>query len=232
VITAKDATPAVVAEKVETAATKYTCTGPTEKKDYEFRGKKADAEEWTVKFDDGTQLAIIAPKAPEAGYHNHSVKETAEAASYLPKAARQSINTVLLNAAVNPDDAHWAVEYKRPDFHSYMTAGAAGIVTIYPNKVEKAMPDANYMKGTMIHETGHAWSYQKWGTDKAKGKWVDWKTAMDKDKVAVSDYAKASIAEDVAETIQVFGSTKGAPKYDEYKKMVPARFAILETEYK
>jgi hypothetical protein len=111
-----------------------------------------------------------------------------------------------------------------------MTAGAAGVVTIYPDT--KAQPNDNYMRGTMIHETGHTWSYKTWGQDTNKGKWVDWKTAMGKDKVSVSGYANASIAEDVAETIQTYVSAKNTVRYDEYKKIVPNRYAILEAEYK
>lgn len=230
VIGAKDAAPGVVDEQVTTGTTGFTLEGPVAKKNYDFRGKKADAELWTAKFKDGVNVEIVAPKAPESGYHYHTVQQTADAASYLPKGARAVITTILLNVQENPDDAYWAVEYKQPNFHSYMTAGAAGVVTIYPDK--GALPGDNYMRGTMIHETGHTWSYKTWGTDETKGKWVDWKTAMGKDKVSVSGYAMASIAEDVAETIQVYVSTQGTAKFDEYKQIVPNRFAILEKEYK
>lgn len=230
VIGAKDAAPGVVDEEVTTGTTGYDLEGPTAKKDYDFRGKKADAEIYKAKFKDAVTVEIVAPKAPEVGYHYHTVQQTADAASYLPKGARAVISTILLNVLENPDDSYWAVEYKQPDFHSYMTAGAAGVVTIYPDK--KALPNDNYMRGTMIHETGHTWSYKTWGTDTAKGKWVDWKSAMDKDKVSVSGYAMASISEDVAETIQVYVSTQGTAKNDEYKQIVPNRFAILDKEYK
>jgi hypothetical protein len=84
----------------------------------------------------------------------------------------------------------------------------------------------------MIHETGHTWSMSTWGSDQKKGKWLDWKKAMTADKVSVSAYAMASIGEDVAETIQAYGSTKGSPKFDEYKSLVPHRFAILDKELK
>ena len=103
--------------------------------------------------------------------------------------------------------------------------------TIYPDKVTKGLPDENYMRGTMIHETGHTWSYKTWGTDTNKGKWVDWKDAMAKDKVSVSGYAIASISEDVAETIQVYSSTQGSPRFAEYRQIVPNRFKILDAEY-
>lgn len=230
VIGAKDAAPGVVDEQVAAGVTKFDLEGPVEKKNYAFRGKTADAEEWKAKFEDNVTVPIVSPKAPEAGYHYHSVQQAADAASYLPKSARAVITTILLNVQENPDDAHWAVEYNQPGFHSYMTAGAAGVVTIYPDK--GALPNDNYMRGTMIHETGHTWSYKTWGTDETKGKWVDWKAAMAKDKTSVSGYAMASIAEDVAETIQVYVSTQGTAKFEEYKSIVPNRFAMLATEYK
>jgi type VI secretion system secreted protein VgrG len=88
------------------------------------------------------------------------------------------------------------------------------------------------MKGTMAHETGHTWSYKTWGEDETKGKWLDWKGAMAKDKVSVSGYAMKAIAEDVAETIQVYVTTEGSPRKAEYRKIVPNRFGVLDKEYK
>lgn len=227
-IGARDAVPFLADERVDTKPATFTLGAPSEQPNYEFRGGKGDALVYRAAYDDGTSLTIVAPKAPDPAMHYHSVQEAAEAASYLPHASRATIHTVLLNSQVNPDDAHWAVQYNTPDFHSYMTAGAAGIVTIYPDKTD--LPDANAMRGSMIHETGHAWSYQKWGNDKTKGGWTTWKAAMDKDGVSVSGYAMNDIAEDVAETVRVYGATKGTPKYDEYQAMIPARLAILERE--
>lgn len=232
IISAKESLPSVVAEPVTTAKVAFEMEGPTEKKDYAFSGKVADAEEWKVKFEDAVTVPIVAPKAPEPGFHNHTVAQAADAASYLPKANRAVMTRITLNAVVNPDDAYWAGEYNQPGFHSYMTAGAAGNITIYPNAVADAMPDDNYMRGTMVHETGHTWSYQTWGQDTTKGKWLEWKAAMDKDKVPVSGYATASIDEDVAETIQIYVTTQGSPRHAEYRNIVPNRFAMLDSEYK
>lgn len=109
--------------------------------------------------------------------------------------------------------------------------GQDGLMAIYPTAAAKGtQPDEEYARATMIHEAGHAWSFRNWGEDTTKGKWRDWKRAMKSDRVSVSRYAMNDITEDVAETIQVYGSTKGKPKYEEYKKIVPARFAILEKE--
>lgn len=227
-IGARDATPFLADERVDTKPATFTLGAPSEQPNYEFRGGKGDALIYRAAFDDGTSLTIVAPKAPDPTMHYHSVQEAAEAASYLPHNSRATIHTVVLNSQVNPEDAHWAVQYNTPDFHSYMTAGASGVVTIYPDKTPP--PDANSMRGSMIHETGHAWSYQKWGNDKTKGGWATWKAAMDSDGVSVSSYAMNSIAEDVAETVRVYGATKGTPKYDEYQAMIPARLAILARE--
>ncbi len=228
IIGAKDASPELANEQVQTDAPAVTLSAPTEKAGYAFAGGAADAHIYKASYADGVNLEIVAPKAPDPALHHHTVAEAADAARYVPKTNRAVIKTILLNTQVNPDDAHWAVEYHTPGFHSYMTAGAAGIVTIYPNT--GAQPDANVMRGSMIHETGHTWSYTNWGEDTAKGKWLDWKTAMSKDRISVSKYAMNDIAEDVAETVRVYGSTKGKPTYDEYKAMIPNRLQILEKE--
>lgn len=83
--------------------------GPAEKKDYAFTGKKADAEEWTAKYEDGVQFPIVAPKAPTDSLHGHTVQEAADAASYMPKSARSVIKIVMLNPVTNPSDPDWAV---------------------------------------------------------------------------------------------------------------------------
>ncbi len=229
-IGSQDALPALSTEEVSTSSVTFTLSAPVAVKDYEFRGKKADAEKYTASFSDGTRIEIVAPKAPEAGLHSHSVAEAADALANLPARNRARVQRVVLNVVTNPDDPTWAAKYHRPGFHSYMTAGASGEVTIYPDAVSNPLPDANVRRGSMIHETGHVWSYQEWGTDTTKGKWAEWKKCMDSDKVSVSRYATADIAEDVAETVRAYGSTKGRPQYNEYKALVPKRWAMLEKE--
>lgn len=227
----QEATPSLVSEPVETVPVEVKVSGPTEVQQYEFRGTKADAHVFTATYGDGTSLKVVAPKAPDPAYHQYTVTQAAQAARYLSRKMREVLKEIVLNPVENPDDAYWAAEYDMPDFHSFMTAGRDGVVTIYPTRVEKGgQPAEESMRGTMIHEFGHTWAFRKWGEDTKKGKWVDWKKAMKSDGVSVSRYAGVDIAEDVSETIQVYGSTKGKPKYEEYKKIIPARMAILEKE--
>jgi hypothetical protein len=216
-------------EPVTTTKIDYTLTGPTEQKNYVFRGKTADAEVWSLTFVDGITIGIVAPKALEPGYHNHTVQQAAEAVSHLPKFNRSVINTILLNPVVNPDDNR-VDEYDNP--RSYMTAGVAGVVTIYPGEDTESLHSDEEMQSVMIHETGHTWAFRTWGTDETKGKWLEWKQAMDKDHTFVSNYAKKSIHEDVAETINVYVSAQGSPRFKKYRQVVPHRFAMLDREYK
>jgi hypothetical protein len=230
-LSTKDTVAGWAPEPMQKAIATVTLSGPTEKKAFDFHGQKADGEEWNAAYSDGVDVKIVAPKAPTTGYHNYSVNEVATAATFMPKPARAVITRIQLNPIVNPDDAHWAVEYNRPDFHSFMTAGAAGVVTIYPDKTTNALPNDDGRRSAMVHETAHTWSYKTWGEDKAKGKWLEWKKAMDDDKVSVSGYATAAIAEDVAETIRVYVSTKGTARFTEYQRIVPKRFEMLKAEY-
>lgn len=224
--------PKVAYEPVQTKPAGLKLTGPKEQKDYNFRGQTADALAWTALYDDGTTFAIIAPKGPDPQLVYHTVQQAADAARYLPKSSRAVVETMVINQAVNPDDEHWAKKYKKPGFHSYMTAGEEGIVTIYPNKKGSLLPGDASIRSALVHETGHTWSYRTWGTDTGKGKWVQWKKAGNDDKTWVSEYAKSSIAEDIAETYQVYNSALGGPRFKEHAARVPNRFAMLAKEIK
>jgi hypothetical protein len=165
----KDAMPGWTAEPMQKQIATVTLAGPTAKKDFEFTGKKTDGEEWIATFSDGVSTKIVAPKAPTAGYHNHSVQEAANAACFLPKSARSLITLIMLNPVVNPKDAEWAVTYNTPNFHSYMTAGVAGVVTIYPDKDTNALPAVEGQRSAIVHETGHTWSFKTWGQGHHQG---------------------------------------------------------------
>lgn len=227
-VSTEGAMPALVDGPVSAPSVEYDLQGPTAHPAYQFHGITADAEVWTARFSDGVQLVIAAPRAPQAGYHQHTVEGVAKTLVHVPKVARSIINTILLNPVENPDNAYWEVEYDEADFHAYMSAGADGVVTIYPLP---SPPGESGIPGTIIHESGHTWSRKTWGDDTTQGKWIEWQAAMDSDKVAVSGYAHKSPDEDVAETIQVYVSTQGTPQFDEYRSLVPHRFAMLDREY-
>lgn len=197
-----------------------------------FQDKTTGAEWWEIGFDDGTSFSIFAPKAPEPGYHNHTVDKIADAASHLPKVNRSLIKGIVLEPLPGSDDSYFATKYNIPNFASAMSANSLGLISIYPNKETVPLSDKNSISGDMIHETGHIWSKQKWGLDVSKGKWLEWKDNMNADKVSVSKYAMADIEEDLAETIRIYTSTKGAASFEEYRQIVPNRFAMLDKEYK
>jgi hypothetical protein len=229
-ISTEEAMPRLADEPVAGILVPYDLEGPTDQPAYPFRGITADAEVWTARYIDNILFPIIAPKAPQAGYHYHTVEQVADVAARVPAEARGVITRILLNPVESPDNDYWEAEYEETDFEAYMTTGAGGVVTIYPDT--DALPGEDAMPGSVIHETGHAWSLRTWGRDTTQGKWLEWQAAMDSDKAAVSGYAHESILEDVAETIRVYVGTQGTPTFEEYRSIVPHRFAMLDREYR
>lgn len=228
IITAKVAEPSVVSEPNRATPAAYTLTGPRLERNHAFRGQTADADVYEVKIGETQTVTIYAPHTPDPALQNHTVQQAAESIARVPEASRKLVRSITLNSVVNPEDAYWAQQYHDPNFHSYMTAGAAGDVSIYPG--HGAPPGQDQMAGSMIHETGHTWSYKTWGEDTTRGGWVQWRAAMTADRTSVSGYAQNAIAEDVAETIDVYGATRGTPAFAEYQRIVPNRFRILDEQ--
>jgi len=227
-MTSETARPGVVSGMESEVQADYELKGPTVVKGYAFRGANADADQWNVHFAE-VVIPVFAPHNPDDSKgHFHSIQQAAVALASLPEVSRKQVTKVVLNANRNPEDPHWRVEYNDPDFDSYMTAGVAGEIHVYPTDNPMSQ---DYMSETMVHETGHTWSKKMWGEDSAGDKWKPWRDAMASDKISVSNYATNDPDEDVAETIQVFMGTKGEPQHEEYRAMVPQRFEILDKHF-
>ncbi len=224
------ARPMGVAERNATARSQLSRAGPTDVSGHAFTSGAADASRYVLTWPDGQSVDVYVPKTKDPGLGYHTIEQVEEAVAYLPDANRKLLKTVQINPGRNPLDEHWAREYGRPNFRSYMTAGVAGVVDIYPDSTPAVPASQSTLTGSMQHESGHVWSQRTWGTDRTQGRWLDWRAAMTSDGVAVSGYATEDIQEDVAETVQAYSSTEGAPAHEEYRRMVPARFAILDTD--
>ncbi len=156
---------------------------------------------------------------------NHTIDEVARALSQLPPETLSVLTRVELSATRNPSDDYWAQEYNTPDFTSYMTCGEEGLVTIYPQTYPLGTED---IAETLIHEAGHAWSFQQWGNDPEAKAWSPWKAAAEKDGISISNYATNSPTEDVSETSAVYLATRGTPEHERFRQAFPARFAVLD----
>lgn len=205
----------------------YSVGASTEVKKYKFRSKTVDAlkHEVTIGDVDKTVVPVYAPKTPDPKVGMlHSIDAVAMGLAALPKSSLKLVTKVHLEPGRNPDDPYWAKKYKRPGFFSYMTAGKAGVITIYPTP---SLESQEYLEGTMIHETGHTLTGQKWGEDTDK-RWKPWKDAMKSDVVVASQYAKASPGEDFAETLQAYFQVKGTRQERELRILMPARMKIID----
>jgi peptidoglycan hydrolase-like protein with peptidoglycan-binding domain len=202
---------------------KYKVTGPVDVKSYDFKSGKADALKYEVEID-GKKVPVYMPKNPSPSLKYHTIDQLAKGLAALPKSSRDLVTAVNAEPQNNPDDAFWAKQYNTPNFHSYMTAGAAGVVNVYPTDPVQSQ---TFLDGSLIHETGHTLSQQKWGNDNDP-RWKPWQDAMKADGVHASKYAKNAQGEDFAETLKLYQMVKGTPQEAEMRALMPERFKIID----
>jgi len=204
--------------------------GPaTEVADYNFRSGKATALKYEVEIG-GKKIPVYMPKNPDGKIGKFpTIDEVAKGLASLPESSRKLVTSVNVNPGKNPDDAMWAGKLKNFS-GSYMTAYPSGQVDVYPTKNTISQ---SYLDGTMIHETGHTLSAQKWGDDDSKGAgWKSWKDAMAADKNQVSDYGSNNPSEDFSEALQQYMTYKGTKYEADARKLWPNRWTIIDTMVK
>lgn len=175
-------------------------------------------------------LARIATGINGPESQNYSVRQVADSTRYLPRVSRKDIRTIVVNPVRNPEDSYWEKTYNMYGFRSYMTAGAEGVVTIYPKDDHLTLPGVPAMRISLLHEAGHVFSHRRWGHPAVKPSheaWARWRKAAARDGAWVSQYAQKSDSEDFAETFAVFHATFATSRFSEYKSKVPMRFAIV-----
>jgi hypothetical protein len=226
-------------EKRGTPAT-HTLAAATDVRDHPFRSGAADAKKTVVKVEstwpDGTKathsIPIFAPKTftpPKPGRVLPSVADMAKVVAALPIQSRAAIKRVDLNPKANPADAAWQADpnYNPSggDFVSHMTAGADGVVSIYP---AAANADLKEVETALNHETGHSVSGGAWGNDESDAKWDRWKKARTDDGISVSTYGNSSNREDFAESWILFMTAYGTPLEAEVRTLIPNRSKIMD----
>jgi hypothetical protein len=153
----------------------------------------------------------------------------ARAISALPAPAARWLRGVTVNPVANPDDAKWAARYGRAVLAG-MSAPATGVLWVYPHGLKQTEP---VLIRNMVHELGHVWSDRAFGNWRIADTvppagWLPWVRAIASDAMVPSRYATAHAAEDVAESTLLYLSTAGTPMHAEYRRLFPARFALLD----
>lgn len=202
----------------------YQIRGPTEVTNT-FVSGSAQALRYDVEIA-GQTIPLFYSKGYEpADGVMHSLEEVVKGLAALPDSSRRLIRQVNVDGKRNPADAYWEKVYNTPGFRSYMTAGAAGVVDIYPtvHRQTQASCDAS-----LIHETGHILSGQKWGNWQSSAQWADWDAAVRSDGLAPSGYAKNSKTEDFSESLTLYQLFASTPSGAEFRAMFPERYRIID----
>lgn len=202
----------------------FTLKGPTSVSGYPFRGGKADAQRYEVDIE-GKTISVHLGQGADASLQHHTIAEVAKGLAALPQSSRALVKNVNVEGQSDPDDAFFARTYGQPDFRAYMSACADGNVNIYPTRFKMSQ---DYLDGSMIHETGHTLSMQKWGPEGTSSHWDAWKRAGKSDGVHPSNYAKATVLEDFAEALRLYHQVKGTSEEAEVRSLMPERFRIID----
>ena len=169
--------------------------GPTDVKNFKFASGKADALRYVAKIGAVAEstIPIYLPKTFNTAAGTlflPSVNDVVDILSRGPEQVRRMVKEVHVNPGRNPADAYWATQpgYSNvANFRSYMTAGADGIVDIYPSTTPH---NADVGRKSLAHESGHTVSQKLWGTDTNDKKWKPWRDAMKSDGISASTYAQ------------------------------------------
>lgn len=113
---------------------------------------------------------------------------------------------------------------ERPDKEAFFDV-KDGVVTAYP--LGMGMEPPSRRMSAMVHETAHL--IDRHLQKKIGPQWdADLKKAMQDDKLVPSQYGKESDGEDFAEAYLLYKLSKGKPEFEEYRKMYPNRFKLID----
>jgi len=202
----------------------YQINGPTSVTNT-FASGAAPANRYDVEIAGQTIPVYLSQEVEPKDGVMHSLEEVVKGLAALPASSRALIQQVNMDGKRNPADAYWEQVYHQPGFRSYMTAGASGVVDIYPTVYPQTQHACD---ASLIHETGHILSGRTWGNWQSDPRWAGWDAATRKDGLSPSDYARSSRTEDFSEALTLYQLSKGTPYEAEYRAMFPERWSALE----
>lgn len=193
---------------------------------YSFYSHPADALRYQVQLNGSENVVVCVPTSPpKSGEYRPTIEDVAAVLSLMPRWVSQFIARVSVEPAADPEVAHYRQQYHDPTLEFYMSAGADGIINIYPSL---SLNNQASMYRSMIHEVGHILSYREWGESVDDNRWSLWQGAIQQDIIFVSKYAKYSDQEDFAETFELYCDVRGTAQEGEVRPLLSHRFSILD----
>lgn len=180
-----------------------------------------NAERFSLNLSTPNSITVYYPQQlPEA---QSMLQRLAEAASRLPVPLQHVVHSFELNPLAYTFEVQQGAITRQAD----MTASPGGKITLYP---QERTPESFYR--TLIHESAHLLAFEKLGEDTHSPGWESWLTAMEQDRLAPSQYARingsAEGIEDFAEAVTAWVLSRDTPEHDEWRALMPARFAIID----
>jgi hypothetical protein len=205
----------------------YTLHRPTNVASHAFASHTEAARRYELEID-GRRIPILMPAVEDATQGAfHTPQQIARAVAAMPRSARDLITRIDMNPRANPADAHWATHYGIPGFRSFATAGADGVVDLFPMHARSTVA-TDRLASSLTHETGHTLSRAAWGDPDVDARWGAWRTAMASDGLRASGYARSSLNEDFAEAFVLYQRVRGTTEEAEVRALMPERFRLID----
>lgn len=188
-------------------------------------GRRWEADLSVVQLD-GKDIEVAIPRGNTSNHPLPSAEQVAEGLARVDPKSLEAVDRVVVAPYDHPRDAAAQKQFGRDDIGSAMSVATAdpSTVTVYP----LASEDADKFASVMTHEAGHSHSFEKWGAEMDGHAWEQWKGAAEKDGVVPSTYGESHVAEDMAESWNLYAQTKGTPAHDELRAIFPNRFSMLD----
>ncbi|MFC6591684.1 minor capsid protein [Deinococcus lacus] len=132
----------------------------------------------------------------------------------LPHALTRHTKRIVFTSERNKDDAYWEREYGMTGFVSAATGGDGNIVIYNGKSIDSHI---------LAHEAGHNLAYSLFGNTKPPLTSEYGRIVAEGKEDAPSEYAKNSIAEDFAEAVRLYVSSR-----DDFFRTHPRRAAFLK----
>ena len=187
----------------------------------------------------GHSLEVSVPDEPAiAGHCQINLDTLVEALARLPRPLLSLAKEITVFPFPQTTSKAVAEELGYEDSYTAMAVDCPNAaVDVFP-KEGPDMYSVEEIVTFLIHELGHIWSERRFGAQlkkqrKCRDDWNNWAKAMKADLIRPSGYAlEGGIMEDAAEAFLLYVGTLGTPEHEEYRRMMPNRFALLDKDKK
>ena len=154
-----------------------------------------------------------------------SAAAVSKALSVLPDEALAGLREVHIHGYPGDGQKGWHGLNGTPSTRSGKLGNDPGVYNIYSDALKQ---NQVALRSALLHQYGHQVAHEKFGPSGTTDAWKGWDGAMEHDAMGPSRQAAVDPHEDLAESVSLYLSSRGSPAFEEYRRIMPGRFELLE----